>query len=170
MPPKGWSQAPVLPTSGCRANPIAREGHEGHQPLDVGEQLQLWVPPPAAGGDSQEPPQFPSTQGPSKPSKTPYGQGASHSQPALCARPHTSLPHLVALAQPLAPFLITKHPSPPLLLEAVQGEGGAARGAPGLGPPGPRTPSQKHRMVEVRRDLWRPSSPTPILSFIFNTH
>lgn len=89
VPPKDWSQPPVLPTSGCRANPIAREGHEGHQPLDVGEKLQLWVPPPAAGGDSQELPQFPSTQGPRKPSKTPYGQGVSHSQPALCAHPHT---------------------------------------------------------------------------------
>lgn len=84
--------------------------------------------------------------------------------------PHTSLPYLVALAQPLAPFLITKHPSPPLLLEAVQGEGGAARGAPGLGPPGPRTPSQKHRMVEVRRDLWRPSSPTPLLKHGHREH
>lgn len=114
-------------------------------------------------GTAKSCPNSPALRVPASPPRHPMAKG--HPIPSLpCVLTPT---HVAALPRGPSPVpgLITKLPSPPLLLEAAWGKGGAARGVPGLGPPGPQTPSQKHRMVEVGRNLWRPSSPTPLLKY-----
>lgn len=161
-PPKtGHSPQCSLPV-GAEQTPLQGKDTKATSPWMLEKNYSCGCPHLQQEETAKSCPNSPALRVPANPPRHPMAKG--YPIPSLpCVLTPTHVAALPCGPSPV-PGLITKLPSPPLLLELAWGNSGMAR-APGMGPPGPQTPSQKHRMVEVGRNLWRPSSPTPLLKY-----